>query len=661
MSEKKKRILYHSNAAWARTGFGRVAKALLRYLYKTGKYEIHSYCSSTLENDPALNSMPWKCYGSIPANQAEINKINQDQVYARKVSYGMYFVDKVVKEVKPHVAFFVEDFWGVDYCIHKSWFDKINSVIWTTLDSLPILPHAVNEAPNIKNYWVWSTFAEKEMKKLGHEHVITVPGCIESKHFKPLKQEEKLSIRKINNIDENAFIVGFVFRNQLRKSVPNLLKGFVPFLYTKEGKNAYILFHTNFTEGINTDEHNRMSGALSGWNIPSFVKELGIDPKRVLCTYVCEKCKKYEIKPYSEPKTDCRFCGGKHTQRNPDVKFGVTEPQLNEIYNLMDYYCHPFTSGGLEIPIIEAKMAGLITGVTSYACGLDHLDGTEHSIALEWDEYREPNPGTQFIKATTRPDSIFNSMVQVASLTKEERIRRGLLGRKFALNKFDVYSVGPIFEKFIDNAPEINYDFNFEQEKKNPEYPFRTDIKDDKEYVIDLYSGILKCYPDEKGLNDWLSQLQLARTQEDKNRIRYGIYNFFKKTAIEDNRKNQAIDFNDLLSDEGWEKRVLYVVPESAGDVYLSTSLFESIREAYPDCNLYVATKPEYESIIKGNPYVFRWLPYTPEMENLLLLEGYARHKGYFKVAFLPHIGTQKHLDYIHNGATNIQFDLERK
>ena len=37
----------------------------------------------------------------------------------------------------------------------------------------------------------------------------------------------------------------------------------------------------------------------------------------------------------------------------------------------MDVYCHPFTSGGQELPIQEAKAAGLITLVTEYSCGTD--------------------------------------------------------------------------------------------------------------------------------------------------------------------------------------------------------------------------------------------------------------------------------------------------
>ena len=37
----------------------------------------------------------------------------------------------------------------------------------------------------------------------------------------------------------------------------------------------------------------------------------------------------------------------------------------------MDVYCHPFTSGGMEIPIFEAKLTELVTLVTNYSCGED--------------------------------------------------------------------------------------------------------------------------------------------------------------------------------------------------------------------------------------------------------------------------------------------------
>ena len=46
-------------------------------------------------------------------------------------------------------------------------------------------------------------------------------------------------------------------------------------------------------------------------------------------------------------------------------------------------------------------------------------------------------------------------------------------------------------------------------------------------------------------------------------------------------------------------------------------------------------------------------------MDNLLWLEGHADHQGYFEIAFLPHIGTQRLLNYLHNGKDKIEFEIK--
>jgi hypothetical protein len=46
-------------------------------------------------------------------------------------------------------------------------------------------------------------------------------------------------------------------------------------------------------------------------------------------------------------------------------------------------------------------------------------------------------------------------------------------------------------------------------------------------------------------------------------------------------------------------------------------------------------------------------------MDQILWLEGAGNHEGYFEIAFLPFAGTQRFLDYIHNGKTKIQFNIK--
>ena len=166
-----KKLLFQTDSSLAKTGFGRNAKALLSYLYRTKKYEIIQYCCGTDYSNPSLQTTPWKSIGTLPADPQERQRIGQDPGQARLASYGGYLIDKVMKEEKPDFYFGVQDIWGTEFAVGKPWFDKINSVIWTTLDSLPILPTAVANAPKIKNYWIWSSFATKALHKMGHTHV----------------------------------------------------------------------------------------------------------------------------------------------------------------------------------------------------------------------------------------------------------------------------------------------------------------------------------------------------------------------------------------------------------------------------------------------------------------------------------------------------------
>ena len=97
-SGDKIKVLFHSDSSLVKTGFGRNAKALLSYLYRTGKYEIVQFCCSSLRNDPNLAATPWKSVGAVTENPNEINKLNQNPEKARMAGYGTGLLDEVVKE-----------------------------------------------------------------------------------------------------------------------------------------------------------------------------------------------------------------------------------------------------------------------------------------------------------------------------------------------------------------------------------------------------------------------------------------------------------------------------------------------------------------------------------------------------------------------------------
>ena len=345
----KKKLVFQSDFALMKTGFGRNAKALLSYLYKTGKYDIVHYCCGTLDNDPKLDSTPWKSVGTIPAGYPT----NKDPEQTRRVSYGSEKLDSVIEKEKPDVYIACQDIWGVDFAIEKPWFNQITSAIWTTLDSLPLLPNSIKYAEQVNNYWVWSDFAEKEFNRLGYNNIKTLPGCVGKEDFSRLNDEARLKLRKKFSIKADDFIIGFVFRNQLRKLVPNLIEGFSIWKKTKGG-NGKLLLHTHWDEG---------------WDILRLADEYGVERTDILTTYKCSKCSSYKVQPFQGQGLNCPDCLSEKSLTTSNILNGVSEKQLNEVYNLMDVYCHPFTSGGQEIPIQEAKLTELITLVTDYSCG----------------------------------------------------------------------------------------------------------------------------------------------------------------------------------------------------------------------------------------------------------------------------------------------------
>ena len=623
-----KKIFYHSDSALSKTGFGRHAKALLSYLYKTGKYEIIAFCCGYNYSSPVLKKTPWKSVGVLPDSKEELKKINSEPGRSKSASYGANLIDKVIQEEKPDVYIGVQDIWGVEYSIDKPWFNKINSIIWTTLDSLPILPSAVERAKQVKNYWIWSEFATKALHKLGHKHVETVQGCLETENFFKLSKEKRSFLRNRHGINPNDFIIGFVFRNQLRKSVPNLLEGFQKF--KKKYPNSKLLLHTSWSEG---------------WNIHRLANENGVDPKDILTTYVCKSCSSYFIKSYEGQEKKCQVCGSEKSVITTCTGAGVSEKSLNEIYNLMDVYCHPFTSGGQEIPIQEAKLTELVTLVTNYSCGEDQCEEGSGSIPLKWSAYREHH--TEFIKASTCPNSIARNLEKVYKMSSSKKSKLGKQGRDWVINKFSVEVIGKKIEDFLDSLEETNYSFEEEEKEKEvrnyPEafVPVNSNLN---EWVTSLYARILNRNVDihDDGHKHWMKQLANGVKKED-------VETYFRKVAITHNNKYFPLKIEDFLDDDDEGKRILYILPNSESDVFMATSLLKSIKNKYPDNNIYFCTEKKNFPILNGNSYIHKVIPYYSAFDNIPALEGAGREKPFFEIVFAPHLSVQNAKNYIHN------------
>jgi glycosyltransferase involved in cell wall biosynthesis len=611
------------------TGFGKHKKNLLSYLYNTGKYDIIELSNGYTWESEQLKFVPWESYGTLPSDPEIHKEIAIDERRKNAAGYGAEMIDHAVKELKPDIYLGIEDVWAFNGFIEKEWWNKIHCIVHTTLDSLPILPDAVNAADKIKNYFVWASFAEKAMHKLGHTHVKTVHGTLDASSFYRLTDEDRSKLRNRFKLSDE-YIIGFVFRNQLRKSVPNLLDGFKLFQENNKQSKAKLLLHTYWNEG---------------WDILKLLKEKEIDVKNILTTYVCKNCNAYHIKSFSSHAINCDFCHAQNSCETTNVKTGVNEQQLNEIYNLMDVYCHPFTSGGQEIPIQEAKLTELITLVTNYSCGEDCSTEASGGFPLEWAEYREP--GTQFIKASTLPTSIFSQLQRVYSLPAETKKLLGKSARQFVIDNYSIEVVGKFFENLFDSFPHVDYVFENKKLKCDAFYDPDPNLQD-KEWVESLYCNILT-KQDPAGVVHWMQRLKTDLKRSD-------VLNYFRKVALSENQNSFLDEMLSSLKENKDSKKIAFIQPNGVEEIIIATSLVTSIKKIYPDYDIYFFTRNEYFDLINSHPDVKKVLNYFNKMDDPLFFEGKGSNNKYFDIVFAPYLSINN--NYFRNAEDIIQYNI---
>ena len=121
----------------------------------------------------------------------------------------------------------------------------------------------------------------------------------------------------------------------------------------------------------------------------------------------------------------------------------------------------------------------------------------------------------------------------------------------------------------------------------------------------------------------------------------------------------ESVEYIEKELEPDSSKKILFAMPQSAGDVFLSTSLFRSMQETYPEYNIYVATGDQYKSLLDDNAYVYKVLSWHDCMVAQAIMIGSGVWKGFFDIFFTPFITTQtKFMNYVRNGQDRIALDL---
>lgn len=619
---KRPKLLFHSCYSSLKTGFSRHAKTLLSELYKRDNIEIVELANApTRFGDKNLNRSPWKVYGSLPSDEI-LQTFNEQQRHL--AGYGCWALDQVIKEERPNVYMGVEDAWAFPTHPQRPWFNKICSILHTPIDSLPLLSIHKELAANVKNIWCKAPFATKALADEGFHHAKTVPALIDATPFFPLPEEDRLALRRQVGISDDTLVVGYLFRNQIRKLVGTLLDGFKLFVEKNPDKKCILWLHTDWRE--------------PAWNIPKMIEDLKLDNNLIYTSYVCHACRNVQIRPYGGQELPCPACN-RNALFTAGVELGLTESELNLGYNLCDGYVHPATSGGFEIPVLEACLAGVPIAVPNYAC-FETYCGHPDTFQLEHTFYREVNSG--FLKCQPFPSSVCDAISHFYSMGRSGRKEAGSRLREWGLEKFSVQKWVDWIEDFIIKNAVYDYDFNFDA-PANEHYEFYP-YEEPKTFITNLYKNVFHADLDESN-EDFRRAVDAINNGIDK-RV---IYDDFIRQAKEFNTKNKKTKIEDILDNNG-KKRILYVVPSTQSDCLASLPVIEELFNVYPEFDFYLSTEKRNFPLFAHLTKIKMLLEYEEWMDNVIALEGQGEKVGYFDICFHPTLVTRKFHHYSHNG-----------
>lgn len=107
------------------------------------------------------------------------------------------------------------------------------------------------------------------------------------------------------------------------------------------------------------------------------------------------------------------------------------------------------------------------------------------------------------------------------------------------------------------------------------------------------------------------------------------------------------------MQDQSLNKKlkILYICPETFGDVLISTGVVNSIKKKYPNSKIFFATQKKHFPILEGNKDIAGVIDYHQSMDNYRFMENWGPvGTNPFDISYKPYIITQRIPDWIKGG-----------
>lgn len=323
-SSGPKRILWHSVAPWAPTGYGTQTALFSTRIAEAG-------------HDVAISAF-WGLGGAA---------LDWDgiQVYPGDEQYGNVSVPQLAKKHNADVVISLMDVWTLDPGVWSG----MNVACWVPVDHEPCPPVVAKFLRDSRARPIaMSRFGERMLQAEGLDPLY-VPHGINAKVFHPITGD-RAAVREAFNLPADAFVVGMVANNSghtpPRKAFPQALMAFSSF--RRDHPDAVLWMHTEIT--------GRRSGANLGINIIDLCERFEIPPEAVMFASQIE------------------------------LDIGIPDAVMASLYASMDVLLNPSYGEGFGIPIVEAQACGTPVIVTDWT-SMPELCGAGWKVGGEpwWD------------------------------------------------------------------------------------------------------------------------------------------------------------------------------------------------------------------------------------------------------------------------------------
>jgi glycosyltransferase involved in cell wall biosynthesis len=306
--DEKMKIMWHSNAPWAATGYGAQTALTVPYIKKLGYdiavsafYGLHGSKIGWNDNIPVYPATGFDDYGN--------------DILAAHTCHHLQDGDP-----KKAITITLVDVWVLNPQITQ----VLNWVPWVPVDHKTVPPRVVNalKMGRVTSPIAMSRHGEKALKEAGFNPYY-IPHGVDKEKFKVLDRDE---CRKRVGADPDKFWIGVVAANKgngpSRKSWPQIIEAFAK--YHKINPDARLYVHTE------------VKGKCAGVDLEPLLQIHGVPQDSVTI------CDQYQY------------------------TLGFSEEYMCDIYNSMDVLLNPAMGEGFGIPILEAQSCGTPVIVTDY-------------------------------------------------------------------------------------------------------------------------------------------------------------------------------------------------------------------------------------------------------------------------------------------------------